>query len=329
MSRPEQVRHIVVSAHGGPEALVPTDLPVGDPGPGELRLRQTAIGVNFHDVYVRSGLYRMLSLPGLPGIEAGGVVEAAGEGCDPFKTGDRLGYVTPAYGAYSAARLLPVEAAIRLPDTLDDIQAASVLLKGMTAVMLARSVHTIRRGGWVLIHAAAGGVGLLLRRCARWLGALIIGTVGDARKAQAAQVAGAEHVILYCKEDFVSRVHAITEGEGVSVVYDSVGRDTFEGSLACLAYHGHLVNFGQSSGPIASISPDRLARRSNTLSRPMVFHHLRDAASREQLSAQLFKALGAGILEAETAAVIPLDQAARAHTLLESRSVSGSVILKP
>ncbi|WP_137893775.1 zinc-binding dehydrogenase [Ramlibacter sp. 2FC] len=227
---------IVIEQHGGPEVLQPREVVVGEPGPGELRLRQTFVGVNFHDVYVRSGLYDTLALPGIPGIEGAGVHD--------LRPGDRIGYVTGRYGCYASERLLPAALALKLPDALDDRQAAALLLKGLTVDMLVNRVHPLRAGEWVLVQAAAGGVGRLLVQWASRLGAQVIGTVGSPAKVQAARAAGCREVILYREEDVAARVAAITGGQGVDLVYDGVGRDSFAGSLASLAQaaaaHAHL-----------------------------------------------------------------------------------------
>lgn len=302
---------------------------MGDPGPGEVRLRQTAIGVNYHDVYVRSGLYRTLELPGVPGIEAVGVVEAIGPGVTGVEVGERIGAITPGYGAYASTRLLPADLAIRLPDSLDDVAAASFLLKGLTAEMLLRRIHRVAPGETVLIHAAAGGVGRLLVQWARALGANVIGTAGSEVKAAVAAAAGAHHVIRYREEDVATEVRRITDGRGVDVAYDSVGADTFDGSLDALAVFGHLVAFGQSSGPPAPLPMTRLATRSLTVSRPIVFHHLADPTVRAAMARAAFAALEDGTLSVETGRVLPLRAAAAAHELLESRTVAGPIVLVP
>lgn len=320
---------IVLREHGGPEVLRLEPVEVGPPGPGALRLRQTAVGVNFHDVYVRSGLYRTLALPGIPGIEAAGVVEAVGPGVGGFAPGDRVGYITSAYGAYASERLLPAELALRLPEGLDDRLAATVLLKGLTAEMLVHRVRRVRPGEWLLVHAAAGGVGQLLCRWASRLGARVIGTAGGPEKAEVARDAGCEEVILYREEDFAERVREITGGRGVDAVYDSVGRDTFEGSLRCLAPLGHLVNFGQSSGPVPPFEVSRLAARSNGLFRPVVFHYAAGRAALDAMAASLFEALADGVLRPEPGRAFPLAEAAAAHSELESRRTAGPLVLVP
>ncbi|MEQ9122190.1 MAG: quinone oxidoreductase, partial [Alphaproteobacteria bacterium] len=240
---------IVMRTPGGPEVLRLEQVEVGAPGPGQVRLEQTAIGVNFHDCYVRSGLYRTLALPGVPGLEAAGVVTDIGAGVAVFAPGDRVTYFTSGYGGYANARTIDASLLVKVPDGVDDRMAAAVLLKGLTVRMLIADVHPIGPGMTILVHAAAGGVGLLLCQWAARLGARVIGTAGSAEKAALARAAGCDAVVLYREEDFVARVMALTDGRGVEVAYDSVGRDTFTGSLDCLAERGHLVNFGQASGP--------------------------------------------------------------------------------
>jgi NADPH2:quinone reductase len=320
---------IVLREHGGPEVLRAESVPVGAPGPGELRVRQTAIGVNFHDCYVRSGLYRTLELPGIPGIEAAGVVEAVGPGVAGFAPGDRIGYVTAHYGAYAAERLLPAALAVRLPPGISERTAAAVMLKGLTARMLIHDVHRVAPGETILLHAAAGGVGRLLCQWASRLGATVIGTVGSAEKAAEARRCGAAHTILYREEDVVARVREITGGKGVAVAYDSVGRDTFEASLASLALRGHLVNFGQSSGPVAPFAVSALSAKSNSVTRPMLFHYTVERAALEAMAAALFQALETGVLSPGDAQAYPLAEAAEAHRALESRATVGAALLLP
>lgn len=321
-------RAIVIERHGGPEVLQPRQVEVGEPGPGMLRLRQRFVGVNFHDVYVRSGQYDTLALPGIPGIEGVGVVDAVGPGVHGFRPGDRIGYVTGRYGCYASERLLPAELALKLPDALDDRQAAALLLKGLTVDMLVNRVHQLRAGEWVLVQAAAGGVGQLLVQWASRLGAQVIGTVGSAAKAEVARAAGCREVILYREEDVAARVAAITGGRGVDLVYDGVGRDSFAGSLASLAPCAHLVNFGQASGPVPPLTLPQLAARSTTLSRPVVFHYVAERSRLEQMAASLFEALGRGWLSPEPPIEYPLEEAAAAHARLESRTATRSIVLK-
>lgn len=318
---------IHVTAYGGPEVLQAREVPVGAPGEGELRLRQTCVGVNFHDVYVRSGLYRTLTPPGIPGIEAVGVVEQVGPGVEGWRIGDRAGYVTRSYGCYASERVLPARIALKLPPHVDDRTAASVLLKGLTVEMLVQRVHRITPGQWVLVQAAAGGVGQLLVQWAVRLGARVIGTVGSAAKMERARAAGCSEVILYRQEDVAARVAALTGGRGVDVVYDGVGRDSFAGSMASLAMCAHLVNFGQASGPVPPVPLSDLQARSTTLSRPVVFHYAAERAALEQMAASLFEALS--WLDVEPPIVFPLAQAAQAHALLESRAATQPIVLVP
>lgn len=320
---------IVIRAPGGPEVLKLEAVEVGRPGPGELRLRQTAVGVNFHDIYVRSGLYRTLALPGIPGIEAVGVVEEIGEGVAGFAPGDRVACLAPRYGGYASERLLPAEGAVRIPDGLDDRLVAAAFLKGLTVRMLVDRVHRLGPGDRVLVHAAAGGVGQLLCQWARHVGAQVIGTVGSADKVRLAQEAGCEEVILYRTEDFVARVRDLTAGRGVDVVYDAVGRDTFLGSLDCLALRGHLVNYGQASGPVEPFEVSRLGARSNSVSRPAIFHYTGERDELEAMSAALFEALSAGWLRPGAPREFPLAEAAEAHRWLESRTATGPALLMP
>ena len=320
---------IVLREFGGPDALGIETIEVGDPGAGELRIRQTAIGVNFHDIYVRSGLYRTLALPGIPGIEAAGIVEAIGSDAGGFVIGDRIAYVTGRYGAYATDRILPADLAIRLPPSINDQVAATVLLKGLTAEMLVRQVHVVQPGQVLLVHAAAGGVGRLLCQWASHLGATVIGTVGSEAKAELARRMGCEHTILYCQENFVERVREITGGRGVDVVYDSVGKDTFLGSLECLAIRGHLVNFGQSSGSIEPFEVSRLAARSNSVTRPIVFHYIAQRTALARMAAALFDAIAGGVLTVDPGQSYPLAGAAAAHEALEVRQAPGPLILQP
>ncbi|MBR0669834.1 quinone oxidoreductase family protein [Neoroseomonas soli] len=320
---------IMLREYGGPEVLRMEPVEVPSPGPGEIRLRQTAIGVNFHDCYVRSGLYRTLALPGVPGIEAAGLVEAVGPGVTGFAPGDRVGYVTGAYGAYASHRVLPAALALRLPMHMDERLAASVLLKGLTAEMLLRQVHRVEAGQTILVHAAAGGVGRLLCQWAAHLGATVIGTAGSTAKAEVARAAGCAHVILYREQDFVAEVKRITGGRGVAAAYDSVGHDTFDGSLECLAPRGHLVNFGQASGPVPPFQVQRLAAKSNSLTRPILFHYIAERAALERMADALFALLESGAVRAEPGATLPLAEAARAHHLLESRQAEAPLVLLP
>jgi NADPH:quinone reductase len=302
---------------------------VGEPGAGQVRMRQTAVGVNFHDIYVRTGLYKTLQLPGIPGIEAVGVVEAAGPGVAHVKAGDRVGYVISTYGGYAEQRLVDADLLIRLPDSVDDRTAASILLRGLTAEVLLHEVYKVGRGHTVLVHAAAGGVGRLLCQWAHHLGATVIGTVGSEDKAKVARASGCDHVILYRTENFVDRVHAITNGRGVDVAYDAVGKDTFLGSLQSLARLGHLANFGQASGPVEPLAMSLLAQKSNSVSRPILFHYLGDKARRDAMASTLFDALASGVITADARHEYRFEDIGQAQSDLEARKTTGAVVLIP
>jgi NADPH2:quinone reductase len=318
---------IMLRETGGPEVLRLEDIAVGSPGPGQVRLRQTAIGVNFHDCYVRSGSYQTLPLPGIPGLEAAGTIEEVGPGVEGFAPGDRAAYFTSGYGAYASERLVSADLLVRVPDGVSDTVAAAILVKGLTAHMLVHKVHAIQPGDIVLVHAAAGGVGLLLCQWAKHLGARIIGTAGSEQKAALAKQAGCEEVVLYRDEDFVARVRDFTGGHGVNVAYDSVGRDTFYGSLECLAPLGHLVNFGQSSGPVEPLQVAALSKGSYTITRPMLFDYTVGRENLDAMAAELFGAVASGVLTVAAPLTMPLADAAAVHQALEARQTTGSVVL--
>jgi NADPH2:quinone reductase len=320
---------IILREHGGPEVLQPTQVVVRPPGYGEILVRQTAIGVNFHDIYVRNGLYKSLLLPGTPGIEGVGVIEAVGGGAAGLRVGDRIAYVSPGYGAYASRRLLPANLALRIPTEASDQAVASSLVRGLTVQMLTRDVHKLRRGDTILVHAAASGVGRQLTEWASHLGATVIGTVGSPERVDIARKAGCQEVILYRDESFKTRVREITFGRGVDVAYDSVGKDTFSGSLDCLAVRGHLVNFGQSSGAVEPFEVSRLAARSNTVSRPILFHYIGRRAQLEALAKSFFDALVSGIITSPAPVIFSLADAASAHRTLAARTVHGPVIMVP
>ncbi|NYT60233.1 quinone oxidoreductase [Alcaligenaceae bacterium] len=318
---------IILHQAGPPENLKLEPVTVRDPLPGEIKLRQTAVGVNFHDTYVRSGLYKTLALPGILGIEGVGIITELGKEVTDLSIGDRIAYIYLGYGAYSEERILPAQAAIRLPDNLGDHNIAATLLKGLTAHMLTHETYAIKPLDWVVVHAATGGVGSLLTQWASHLGARVIGTVGSEHKVELAHQHGCDHVIQYRQENFVDRVKEITDGNGVQVVYDAVGKDTFFGSLECLAPCGHLANYGQASGPVPPFEVSTLFPKSNSLSRPNVFQHLRTTEKLRNAAAQLFKLLDEGRLQVGGIKAFPLAEAAHAHREMESRSRQGSVIL--
>ena len=319
-----------VHRFGGPEVLSFEDVEVGDPGPGEARVRHTAIGLNYVDTYFRTGLYQPAGgLPFVPGGEAAGVVEAVGPGVETVKPGDRVGYVVHG-GAYAQARLIAAERLIKLPDDIDDRTAAAALLKGMTAAFLLRRTFKVGPGHTVLFHAAAGGVGLIACQWAAHLGATVIGTVGSKAKAELARAHGCHHVILYSEEDFVARVAEITQGEKCDVVYDSVGKATFPGSLDCLKPFGLFVSFGNASGPIEAFSLMMLSQRGSLFAtRPSLFAHIARRADYEAISSELFEAIRRGVVKIEVHQTFPLAEAQRAHAALEGRATTGATLLIP
>ena len=320
---------MIMHEAGGPQVLRPETVTVGEPGPGQVRLKQTAIGVNFHDIYVRSGLYQTLTLPGIPGLEAAGVVEAVGEGVTAFAAGDRVAYTSGNYGAYADQRLIDAGRLVRLPDDIDDVLVAGMMVRGLTARILLTDVFPVREGSVILVQAAAGGVGQLLCQWARHLGATVIGTVGSQDKAERARRHGCHHVILYREQNVVDTVKQLTDGRGVDVAYDSVGKDTFYDSLACLAPRGHLVNFGQSSGPVEPLAMPRLAAGSFTVVRPMLGHYTADPADRDAAADAFFQALRDGILTPDDPVRYALQDVGQAHDDMEARRTHGAVVLVP
>ena len=320
---------IIVRRYGGPEELRQEPVQLAAPGPGEVRLRQGAIGVNFHDIYVRSGLYKTLALPGVPGVEAAGVIEAVGPGVNDFAPGERVCYVTQTYGAYADVRLIDAKHLIKVPGGIDDRTVASSLVKGLTALMLVGKLRPLTARDTCLVYAAAGGVGLVLCQVARRIGARIIGVVGSDAKVARARAAGCDEVIVRTRADIGAEAMKITGGRGVDVVYDSVGKDTFETSLDVLASRGLLVNFGQSSGPVAPMAPSRLAAKSNALWRPILFHYLADPTERQAMADEFFALLSDGGLKPDAPMAYPLSEAPAAHLALEGGATTGSIILVP
>lgn len=320
---------IVVEQYGGPEVLRMKDVKVGPPAANEVRLRHTRIGVNFHDVYVRSGLYKTLKLPGTPGIEAVGIVEACGAGVTRWKPGDRVAYVTASYGVYAEERLIEETQLLAIPEGLTDDAVASSLLRGLTVEMLVNRVHQVRSGSWALVQAAAGGVGQLLCQWLAHLGVHVIGTTGSDEQAAIAAGAGCSHVINYRTTNAADRIREITGGNGVAVAYDGVGKESFAGSLDSLDFCGHLVNFGQSSGAIPPFEVSRLAARSTTLSRPIIFHYARDASVREEMAKSVFRALDAGWLKVRAPRHFALADAAESHRAIEAHGAAAPLLLVP
>lgn len=320
---------IVLRRHGGPEELVLEQVELGEPGAGEILLRHSAINVNFHDTYVRTGQYRTLALPGIPGLDAVGVVEAVGPGVTHLAVGDRAAWISGAYGGYAARRILNADLAFRLPDGIGDAQAAASLMKTFTVRMLVKDSHRVQAGQTVLVHAAAGGVSQLLCQWCKALGARVIGTVSTEAKAEVARACGADEIIFYRSEDFVARVDALTDGAGVAAVYDSVGRDTFAGSLRCLDYSGTLVNFGQSSGPVEPFPPSDLAVRSLSVTRPILFHKIRTPEQLRTYVDETFDAFDRGVVRPIDPDILPLSRAADAHRILEAGESRGGLVLAP
>lgn len=317
---------LIVRAPGGPEALEWVDLPGAAPGPGEVLLRQTAVGVNFIDVYYRSGLYPWPQTPLVPGAEAAGVVEEVGPGVTGLKTGDRVVYTVPT-GAYREMRVMPAERLVKLPEGLPSEVIAGAFLKGLTTQYLVTGSYVLKPDDTILVHAAAGGVGQLLGQWAAAIGATAIGTAGGPEKCALARTCGYAHVIDYRSEDFVAEVMRITDGKGCEAVYDSVGADTWQGSLACLALRGYFVNFGQSSGKIEGFQMLDLAKGSYTAVRPVLFHYIASRSELESRSADLFSRILDGSLKVDISGSYRLEDAARAHRDLEARRTTGSVIL--
>ncbi|HYR36784.1 MAG TPA: quinone oxidoreductase [Burkholderiales bacterium] len=313
---------------GGPEVLQVDDVPVGDPGPGQVRIRHTAIGVNFVDTYQRSGLYPMQT-PAIAGNEGAGVVEAVGPGVKGLKKGDRIAY-TGLPGSYCEERLVPADRVVKVPKGISDEQAASMLLKGMTVHYLIFSTHKVKKGETVLWHAAAGGVGLIAGQWLKKLGVNTIGTVGSDEKAKVAKSHGYKHVINYSTENFVEKVKELTKGKKLPVVYDAVGKTTWDGSLDSLQPRGLLVSFGNASGPVPPVNLGILSTKGSLyVTRPTLATHI---AKREDLvkrSNDLFNVVKSGKVKIETTARYKLEDAAQAHRDLEGRKTTGSVVLIP
>jgi len=323
------MRAIRLQKAGGPEVLDLVDLPTPTPGPGQILIRHEAIGLNFIDIYQRTGLYPLTYPTGL-GLEGAGIVEAIGDGVTRFKVGDRAAYGTGSIGAYAEAHVVDAGRAVPVPDDLPLETAAAVMLKGMTAEFLARRVFHVKQGDAVLVHAAAGGVGLILCQWLKAMGATVIGTVGDEAKARLAQTHGCDHTILYKSEDVVERVKTITDGAGVAVVYDSVGAETFEASLASLRRRGMLVSFGNASGPVPPIAPLRLSQGGSLfLTRPTLFDYVATTEELDDSATAMFDMITTGAINVEIGQTFPLDQVREAHEALAGRRTTGSTLLIP
>ncbi|MBW8270463.1 quinone oxidoreductase family protein [Caldovatus aquaticus] len=319
---------IRIHAHGGPEKLVWEEVPLPDPKPGEVRVRHRAVGLNFIDVYFRTGLYKVPSLPATIGMEGAGVVEAVGEGVTEFKPGDRVAYAG-ALGAYAEARCLPADRLVKLPDGIDFVQAAAMMLQGMTAQYLLRRTYKVQKGDTILVHAAAGGVGLILCQWAKHLGATVIGVVSTPEKAEIAKAHGAAHVVL-TGENLPQRVKEITGGAMVPVVYDSVGRDTFLTSLDCLRPLGLMVSYGNASGPVSIPDLGILAAKGSLyVTRPTLNTYTASRADLLATAQELFDVVLSGAVKIRVNQTFPLKDAAEAHRALEGRKTTGSTVLLP
>lgn len=325
----ERTNAIVVERAGGPEVLAWSAVDLPPPAAGEVRVRHTAIGVNYIDVYQRTGLYRPPRLPYVPGLEAAGVVESLGADVKSLRVGDRVAYATAPGGAYSERRNVAASICVKLPDGVADDVAAAAMLKGMTAHYLLRRTFRVEKGHVILVHAAAGGVGTLACQWAALLGARVIGTVSTDAKAERARSFGCHHPIVTSREDFAARVRELTDGRGCDVVYDSIGKDTFDHSLECLAPRATLVTYGQSSGVVPPFDLLRLSKTAGFVTRPSLFAYTATRPELEAAASELFALLASGTLRCPVEARHALRDAARAHRDLEARSTVGATILVP
>jgi NADPH2:quinone reductase len=320
---------IRVHKYGGPDTLVWEGVEVGDPGPGQIRIKQTAVGLNFIDVYVRTGLYPQDALPFVPGMEGAGIVTAVGEGVRDLKLGRRVAYAGP-IGAYSEERVIAADRVVRIPEGVSDEMAAAIMLKGMTAQYLLRRTYKVGPETTLLFHAAAGGVGMIACQWANALGATVIGTVGSAGKALIARSHGCTHVINYREEDVVEKVKKHTKGEGVDVVYDSIGKDTFPMSLNCLKHRGMWVSFGQASGPVPEFRINLLAQKGSLFAtRPALGDYIATRKELVSTANDLFGVVTKDKVRIEINQTYALEDAQRAHKDLEDRLTTGSTLLIP
>lgn len=318
---------VVIEAYGGPEVLKVVEREVGDPGPGEIRIRHKACGLNFIDTYQRTGLYPM-ALPAALGREAAGIVEAVGEGVTHLQVGDRAAYASGTSGAYSEARVMPADTVCKLPDGISFEEGAAMMLKGLTVQYLFHRTHPLKAGDTVLFHAAAGGVGLIACQWAKSEGITLIGTAGTDAKCKLAEEAGASACINYNTEDWVARVRDLTGGAGVEVVMDSVGASTFEGSLDCLKPFGMLMSFGNASGPVTGVDLGILAAKGSLkVTRPTLFSHMANRASTQEMADMLFSKVLAGDVKISIDQRFALDDVAESHRALEARQTTGQTIL--
>jgi NADPH:quinone reductase len=324
------MKAIRVHRHGGPDVLAYEDIDIGRPGPGEVRVRNRAIGLNFTDVYFRTGEYPPPSLPFTPGNEGAGEVVAVGEGVSDFGPGDRVAYYVPTPGTYAEECIIPAHFLVRLPDAFPFETGAAMMLKGLTAQYLLRRTFRVEAGHTILVHAAAGGVGLILTQWAKHLGAIVIGTVGSPEKAGLVWRNGCDHVIEYRTEDFAARVKEITNGEGCDVVYDGVGKATFPASLDCLRHFGTFVSFGSISGPIEAFEITLLAKKGSLFATwPLLPMHLARREDVVAMSEDLFRVVSSGAVKIPVHARLPLAKAAAAHRRLEARQTTGATVLLP
>ncbi|MCD9119962.1 quinone oxidoreductase [Cupriavidus sp. UGS-1] len=320
---------IRIFENGGPEVMQWVDVEVGEPGPGEIRIRQEAVGLNYIDVYFRTGLYKQ-PLPGGIGMEGAGVVEAVGPGVTHLREGDRVAYAGRPTGAYAQVRVMPADIVVKLPDDISFEQAAAMMLQGMTVQYLVRDTYRVQPGDTVLLHAAAGGIGLIASQWLKALGATVIGTVGNDDKAALARAHGCDHTVVYTRESFLDRVKEITGGKGVAVVYDSIGKDTFNDSLDCLAPRGTMVSFGNASGPVPPVDISVLgAKGSLKLTRPTIMTYVTQRELLEPMAAELFDIVRSGKVRIEIRQRYPLSEVAQAHRELEARKTTGSTVLIP
>jgi len=320
---------IRIHAHGGPEVLQWEAVAASEPGPGEVLIRQTAIGLNFIDVYERTGLYPG-ELPAGLGREGAGVVEAVGPRVKGVAVGDRVAYASQQPGAYAQERLIAADRVVKIPEGVSDRLAAAAMLKGLTAHFLLRRTHRVRKGDAVVVHAAAGGVGLIAAQWARSLGAQVIGVVGSDAKAAVAREHGCHHTLVLGRDDLAARVREFTGGQGAHVVYDSIGKDTFFASLDCLRPLGLMVSYGNASGPVPPVAPLELARRGSLfLTRPTLFHYIARRADLDRAARELFAVIGRGVVRIEIGQSYALQDVAQAHRDLEARRTVGSTVLIP
>ena len=318
---------IRIHEHGGPETLRWDEVETGAPDTGQVLIRQTAAGLNFIDVYHRVGLYPVASLPAIIGNEGAGVVEVVGDGVTSVQVGDRVAYCM-SFGSYTERRVVDADRLVKLPDGITDYQAAAMMLKGCTVQYLVKTIYPITSGDTILLHAAAGGVGLIACQWAKHLGATVIGTVGSDEKAELARAHGCDHTIVYTRENIVERVKALTDGAGVPVVYDSVGKDTFIASLDCLQPRGLMVSYGNASGPVDPFSPGLLAVRGSLfLTRPTLASYIGTRDELDASAADLFGVVESGAVKIAVSQTFPLEDAAQAHRALEARETTGSTVL--